>query len=168
MISLWTSTTLLSASSQDAEYFGRNYNELGIGSAKAQQLNTPISTLDKLRESPSHVVLLFSTPIESSSRPVGLIRYGLKDLYFYTKEGKVIESKQTNCVLDFYVVETAQRQGVGLKLFKKMLEVTGLGPVQFAYDRPSPKLAAFMAKNFNLLDMDLQPNRYAIFGGFLP
>ena len=129
-------------SPQDVEYFGRNYDELGVGSAKvsnylpnaiivcelvfhlqAQQLNTPISSLCKLLEAPSHTVLYFSNPTGTTSTPIGFIRYGLKDLFFYTKEGKVIEAKKTNCVLDFYVVESAQRQGVGIKLFKRMLEV---------------------------------------------
>jgi hypothetical protein len=39
--------------------------------------------------------------------------------------------------------------------------------MQIAYDRPSPKLVAFLARHFDLHGGDLQPNRFMIFEGFL-
>ena len=39
-------------------------------------------------------------------------------------------------------------------------------PVKLAYDRPSPKLIAFLRKNYKMINHDLQPNRFAIFDGF--
>lgn len=36
-----------------------------------------------------------------------------------------------------------------------------------AYDRPSPKLLAFLSKHYDLRHGDLQPNRFMIFEGFL-
>lgn len=41
-----------------------------------------------------------------------------------------------------------------------------LDPVKLAYDRPSPKLIAFLRKNYKMINHDLQPNRFAIFDGF--
>lgn len=46
----------------------------------------------------------------------------------------------------------------------------GLGltdPRKVAYDRPSPKLVAFLARHFDLHNGDLQPNRFMIFESFL-
>ena len=44
------------------------------------------------------------------------------------------------CVLDFYVHESTQRQGIGKKLFDYMLKFEKKTPQELAYDRPSPKL----------------------------
>jgi len=54
------------------------------------------------------------------------------------------------CVLDFYVDNSVQRGGYGKLLFDAMLEYQKVGPAKLAYDRPSPKLIAFMAKHFGL------------------
>ena len=54
------------------------------------------------------------------------------------------------CVLDFYVHESLQRQGVGLRLFEFMLENENLPAHKYAYDRPSPKLLGFLRKHFGL------------------
>lgn len=40
-------------------------------------------------------------------------------------------------------------------------------PIRLAYDRPSPKLVSFLARHFQLVNGDLQPNRFMIFEGFL-
>ena len=55
--------------------------------------------------------------------PVAILKYGIKSLYFYDSKGKTIEVKQCKCVLDFYVLETLQRRGVGLTLFNYLLKV---------------------------------------------
>ncbi len=52
------------------------------------------------------------------------------------------------CLLDFYVLDTLQRQGVGLKLFEAMRAEYSLDPWQLAYDRPSPKLISFLRSVF--------------------
>jgi alpha-tubulin N-acetyltransferase 1 len=97
---------------------------------------------------------------------VGPLKYGYKDLFFYKKNGQVIQ-KRALCLLDFYVDSTEQRKGLGLLLFNKFLTAApDLLPSQIAYDRPSPKLLAFMAKHFCLTIPDQQPNRFTLFEGF--
>ena len=59
------------------------------------------------------------------------------------KDGKVVE-RNTLSVLDFYVSEPHQRHGIGAALFSSMLCTTGAEPAKLAYDRPSPKLSAFL------------------------
>lgn len=54
------------------------------------------------------------------------------------------------CVLDFYVHESCQRQGLGIRLFEAVLTAEGADPACMGYDRPSRKLMAFLAKHFGL------------------
>jgi len=44
-----------------------------------------------------------------------------------------------------------------------MLEKTNTNAGVWAYDRPSPKLIPFLKKHYNLINHDLQPNKYAIY-----
>ena len=55
--------------------------------------------------------------------PAGFAKFGSKDLFFYTKQGRVLERRETPCLLDFYVTEKLQRSGIGKLLFDKVLEV---------------------------------------------
>lgn len=97
---------------------------------------------------------------------MGYAKFGYKDLYFYKKDGKVIESKRTPALLDFYVADQLQRRGVGILLFHRILKEACINdPHRIAYDRPSPKLVSFLAKHFNLTGGDLQPNRFMVFEG---
>jgi len=73
-------------------------------------------------------------------------------------------------VLDFYVLEDCQRLGIGKILFDRFLHHVGdMSAHDVAYDRPSPKLYAFLRKHFNLADdkLDFQPNKYAVSVHFL-
>ena len=74
----------------------------------------------------------------------------------------------TLCLLDFYVSEEIQRNGLGLMLFNRFLISSNtIDPCKIAYDRPSPKLLAFLTKHFNMKNPDAQPNKYTIYEGFL-
>ena len=53
-------------------------------------------------------------------------------------------------MLDFYVHESCQRQGIGKALFERMLAKENAEPRKLAYDRPSAKLISFLAKHYNL------------------
>ena len=157
-------------------------------------LTQAITSVKKLNVSDHKIILSCTSSPTSQLSCNGFIKYGLKKLFFF-KDGEIREYS-TLCVLDFYVDEASQRKGVGLQLFKEMMEVryrsfklmpsvifvplialfihsnffvqlTCTEPVKIAYDRPSPKLRQFMQKNFNLLNLDLQPNKFAIFEGFL-
>ena len=68
------------------------------------------------------------------------------------------------CILDFYVHESAQRRGHGKNLFEEMLRREGiLHPGRIAYDRPSTKMMAFLAKHYNLRDFVPQVNKFVVF-----
>ena len=69
-------------------------------------------------------------------------------------------------VLDFYVSEKMQRGGHGKQLFDTMLRSEGVQPAKLAYDRPSPKLKAFLAKYFKLVNHVQQNNNYVVFDDY--
>ncbi len=70
---------------------------------------------------------------------------------------------QPICVLDFYVDSKVQRGGYGKILFDAMLEFEKVTPCKLAYDRPSSKMIAFMAKNYGLKSYVPQNNNYVVF-----
>ena len=78
--------------------------------------------MKKLKESPFDWRLYVYQP-DPTAPPMGLIKFGIKSLYFFTTSGQAIEVKNCPCVLDFYVHESAQRQGIGYLLFENMLKV---------------------------------------------
>lgn len=53
---------------------------------------------------------------------VGLLKMGWKKLYLYNKKGSQKEA-QVYCLLDFYIHESRQRHGYGIKLMEYMLKV---------------------------------------------
>mmetsp|Transcript_748 Transcript_748/g.1243 ORF Transcript_748/g.1243 Transcript_748/m.1243 type:complete len:169 (+) Transcript_748:80-586(+) len=134
-------------------------DHLGELSGIDQKLNGPITSIDKFTDS-DHVLLVCEN---ESKEPLGYLKYGMKNLFFYKSNGQVVEMKDVICVLDFYVHESCQRQGIGRELFDSMLELLEVSPSGVAYDRPSHKLLAFLRKHYSLTSPDLQPNRYAIF-----
>ena len=150
---------------------------LGMASGEAQFLKGPITTIEKLREAPDHVLITVNQYLEideageeggkNTGRILGYLKYGLKNLYFYRKNGQV-EERMSVSLLDFYVSEAFQRNGLGLMLFEHFLTLTNTShPCKVAYDRPSPKLLSFLSKHFSLTNPDAQPNRYTIYEGFL-
>mmetsp|Transcript_5466 Transcript_5466/g.5630 ORF Transcript_5466/g.5630 Transcript_5466/m.5630 type:complete len:168 (+) Transcript_5466:210-713(+) len=140
--------------------FWDQLTELGIASGISQDLQGPITTKEKLIDS-NHNLIIAST----GDYIVGFLKYGIKKLYFYRNGSPVEYNPQ--CLLDFYVRESHQRQGVGQLLFNRLLQVLSLSPVSLAYDRPSLKLLEFMKKHYNLDSPEIQPNRYTIYQGFL-
>jgi alpha-tubulin N-acetyltransferase 1 len=91
------------------------------------------------------------------------LKFGYKDLFFYTAKGAVIQSQKCMCLLDFYVHRTVQRQGIGKQLFDYFIDIVQIPSEFIAYDRPSPKLLPFLARHYALTNGNAQPNRYTIF-----
>lgn len=94
-------------------------------STQAQQLNQAITSISKLSGTEHTIILSISISSDSDKKSPscnGFIKYGFKKLYFYKKDGSIIESNPL-CLLDFYVDQSMQRHGIGLTLFQKMLEV---------------------------------------------
>mmetsp|Transcript_29327 Transcript_29327/g.91149 ORF Transcript_29327/g.91149 Transcript_29327/m.91149 type:complete len:356 (+) Transcript_29327:152-1219(+) len=141
---------------------------LGKASGLAQGLRKPVTT--GMPSLPSQRIYLLA----SGRTALGLLKVGPKRLFVTpppTKScgsrlsavGDALREVSPLCALDFYVHESCQRSGYGRKLFDAMLRHEGLQAAQLAYDRPSPKLKAFLAKHFGLARFRPQNNNYVIF-----
>jgi hypothetical protein len=169
-------------------------NSLGIDSGLAQFLNGPITSVDKLkseetlylarrrskRDDDDSSTNANNDEKNSSSKQqrgeiLGYLKMGPRHLYLYNTKGKMSDSTII-CCLDFYIDERLQRGGMGKALFDAMLlsmsnregaESSSAVPGNIAYDRPSPKLPAFLAKHYSLgvngsVAVE-QPNKFLVF-----
>ncbi|KAF1319660.1 Alpha-tubulin n-acetyltransferase, partial [Globisporangium splendens] len=151
-------------------------DELGERSAVAQQLNRAITSaaLFTLNVIPQQQKLYVA--VDASDRSiVGFLKTGVKHLFYVSKmtlhggeqdRKGVYTEIDPLCVLDFFVDERYRRQGVGLRLFQRLLEVEHVEPRQLAYDRPSPKLFAFLKKHAGLEHFAQQSNNFVIFDDY--
>ncbi|KNE67614.1 hypothetical protein AMAG_12068 [Allomyces macrogynus ATCC 38327] len=161
---------------QRQEQFGMVLDALGAASAKAQCLKTPITSIKRLLDT-DHRIYMLRVPSTASDEPdgsaspggkpftwtvVGFLKVASKKLYLNDGTGQ-LKAVTPLCVLDFYVVEGRQRQGHGKTLFEAMLEREDASPEDLAYDRPSPRMRAFLAKNYGLVEAHAQPNNYVLF-----
>jgi hypothetical protein len=85
-------------------------------------LNGPITAVDKTQTTNHTIIISYNITSLNKKILKGYLKYGIKDLFFYKKNG-IISQSSPICLLDFYVDENVQREGIGLSLFKKMLEV---------------------------------------------
>ncbi|KAJ3374103.1 Alpha-tubulin N-acetyltransferase 1 [Allomyces arbusculus] len=160
---------------QRQEQFRIVLDALGAASAKAQCLKTPITSVKRLLDT-DHRIYMLRVPTPPSDEPgsaspggkpstwtvVGFLKVATKKLYLNDGTGQ-LKAVTPLCVLDFYVVEGRQRQGHGKTLFQVMLERENASPEDLAYDRPSPRMRAFLAKNYGLVEAHAQPNNYVLF-----
>ena len=135
-------------------------DRMGAASSKAQGLDTTITTAQKFFQSNHRIVIKASEDKVLGILKVGVKKLFLRDMYYNYHEVFPL------CVLDFYVHESLQRQGIGKQLFDYMLTFEKKTPVQLAYDRPSPKLKGFLRKHFNLANEIKQSNNFVVFNGF--
>jgi hypothetical protein len=135
-------------------------DRMGEGSARAQGLHQVITTTERLLHS-DHTL---HTLVEGNSI-MGILKTGVKKLFLRNNAMELIECEPL-CVLDFYVEESRQRQGLGRILFEHMLSQQRIQPGRIAYDRPSPKLYAFLERHYSLDVPVLQNNSFAIFDKF--
>ncbi|PFH36233.1 putative alpha-tubulin N-acetyltransferase [Besnoitia besnoiti] len=97
----------------------------------------------------------------SRGRLCGFLKVGKKTLWVGTATG--MEKINPVSLLDFYVVESCQREGHGGALFACMLANERLAAAALAYDRPSPKLFAFLDKHYGLRNYVPQANNFVVF-----
>jgi len=147
--------------SKSKEYIAEIVDKMGEASSIAQGLRTVITTYSKFVSSSDNKIYM---KIENN-KVCGILKTGKKNLFYYDGFGKVREL-QPLCVLDFYVHESVQRLGVGKFLFEKMLENEKIKPNKLAYDRPSPKLLAFLRKHYDLSSYIPQNNNFVIYNAF--
>ncbi len=137
-------------------------DEMGELSARAQFLAAPITTAQKLCLNPGQrLYMMFDQPAHAA---VGLLKVGPKHLFIM--EGTKQHEIEPLCVLDFYVHESRQRAGCGLRLFEEMLRAESLEPHRLGYDRPSPKLIGFLRKHYGLSRFTPQANNFVVFADF--
>lgn len=126
---------------------------LGKSSAVAQGLRKPV-TYGTTCQSGHRIYLL-----ADGNRALGFLKVGTKHLFVVAPTVGANDSSSVQdtfqeisplCALDFYVHESCQRSGFGRVIFDAMLEQERVRPEQVAYDRPSPKLLAFLRKHFGL------------------
>ncbi|KAH9104936.1 hypothetical protein LEN26_000756 [Aphanomyces euteiches] len=133
---------------------------LGQGSAEAQHLKTPLTSLAIIDQQQHTLYVAFN-----DREALGILKVAKKHLYYYKPKGYMVEIDPL-CVLDFYVHKEHQRHGIGLKLFQYMLAKEHVEPRRLAYDRPSPKLFPFLRKHFAMYNYVDQPNRFVIFDDY--
>lgn len=95
----------------------------------------------------------------------GMIKVGPRELFYRDRAGRCKEIAPL-CVLDFFVHEKLQRQGLGKSLFCKMLIAEKTYPNKLAFDKPSPKLLKFLHKHFELSSYIPQNNNFVVFDEF--
>ena len=104
-----------------------------------------------------------TSPRGGPSVLLGILKVGCKNLFVTRFDDDRVVEIEPCCVLDFYVHEAAQRGGIGGELFHHFLAAETQVPARLAYDRPSPKLLAFLAKRFHLRARKPQNNNYVVF-----
>ncbi len=73
-------------------------------------MKAPITTLGSLVNNGENLIVCCE-----NNEPIGYLKYSTRHLYFYTKKGKVYECDPI-CILDFYVLQSKQRNGIGKML----------------------------------------------------
>ncbi|XP_066584699.1 alpha-tubulin N-acetyltransferase-like [Prorops nasuta] len=141
-------------------------DDMGEASAKAQGLQKPITSAQKLRDTDNIIYLLTDSEANNGlGSVVGLLKTGSKHLFMFDDNGAPYRIKP-RCVLDFYVHESRQRMGLGNMLYEFMLNNENLRPVKLAIDRPSEKFLAFLHKYYGLSKAINQNNNFVVFHGF--
>ncbi|CAH1278387.1 unnamed protein product [Diabrotica balteata] len=143
-------------------------NAMGEASASAQGLTKPVTTADRLRNSEHKLYFLIDNNANGGRGAVtGMLKTGNKSLYVFDRDG-VHYQVAPPCLLDFYIHESRQRNGLGKQLFEYMLQRENVEPVQMAIDRPSEKLLGFFNKHYQLNEPVKQMNNYVVYDGFFP
>eukprot|EP01013_Petalomonas_cantuscygni_P015641 TRINITY_DN3251_c0_g1_i2.p2 TRINITY_DN3251_c0_g1~~TRINITY_DN3251_c0_g1_i2.p2 ORF type:complete len:195 (-),score=6.95 TRINITY_DN3251_c0_g1_i2:821-1405(-) len=175
-VSLWDSTSLDMLRRRDPNAFrfiAHTLAVLGEGSMRAQGIAKVLTSADIILTAPEYRVYLHMIPPSSGAggapltafQPNAILKMGTKRLFLATT-GAPLREYSPLCVLDFFVSTTEQRRGVGRALFDYMLAREAAAPQRLAYDRPSPKLCAFLAKHFSLAAPIHQTNRFMVFPPF--
>ncbi|XP_072930970.1 alpha-tubulin N-acetyltransferase 1 isoform X2 [Epargyreus clarus] len=136
---------------------------IGEQSAAAQGLTRIITTADKLRNSPTHILYLLKDARAKGGKGdvVGLLKMGTKHLFLFNENDKVCEVEPL-CILDFYVIKDRQRSGYGKLLFDYMLQDLQTTAKELAIDGPSPKMEQFLRKNYGVDVLMRQNNNFAV------
>ena len=135
-------------------------DRMGELSSKSQNLQTTITNTSRFFPSDQRLYIKANKNIVYGYIKVGLKKLFIRDRFFNYHERKTLS------LLDFYIYDSAQRQGIGKNLFDFMLKVENIRADQLAYDRPTLRLLAFLKKNYGLDNYITQNNSFIIFDNF--
>ncbi|KAL3312991.1 Alpha-tubulin N-acetyltransferase 1 [Cichlidogyrus casuarinus] len=127
---------------------------------QAQGLSNPVTGYKKFLQT-DHTIYIATDREGKSTNAIGLLKVGRKNLYLHDTYGN-LRHVQPLCVLDFYVHESQQRQGYGLRLFGFMLQDQNVKPHCLAIDRPSSKMISFLKRHYCFSDIELHSNSFGI------
>jgi len=139
-----------------------------VRSAAAQGLRKPVTFGSPYGLNDQRVYLLVE-----GRRALGFLKVGIKRLFVASALGDGFADVKDAfreiaplCALDFYVHERCQRSGHGRRLFDTMLAREQIAPARLGYDRPSPKLMAFLKKHYGLSKYMPQSNNFVVFDAY--
>ncbi|GLI67225.1 hypothetical protein VaNZ11_011162, partial [Volvox africanus] len=160
----WDAKRIGALKPENQQNLAKVLDVFGKKSAVAQGLQTPVTDIHRLRTTDQRLYLYM---YRQSTKTVvlGGLKVGTKRLYVRTITADLREIEPI-CVLDFYVHESCQRRGIGKALFEHFLNTEGCDPASLAYDRPSPKLLAFLGKHYGLQEHVPQSNNYVVFNRY--
>jgi alpha-tubulin N-acetyltransferase 1 len=159
---IFSSEKLNTLPKKSYEYMGVLVDTMGKYSSKAQRLASVITSFKRLEGNTDRQKIYFYS---QKNICFGYLKTGFKKLFVSTEFGDIKEINPL-CVLDFYVSEEVQRQGIGRKLFDLVLEDSGYKPEKIAYDRPSEKLLKFLSKHFGLKRYLPQNNSFVVYSQY--
>lgn len=135
---------------------------MGEASRKAQKLPAVLTTYSKTVIGCDNQRIFLKV---HKNKCLGYLKVGMKKLFIATDSGKLKEIDPI-CVLDFYVHESVQRNGIGKEIFEMALDYYPVHPAKIAYDKPSPKLLGFLAKHYGLKSYTPQNNNFVVFKAY--
>lgn len=160
-ISILTPSIISEVPKKDYHNLNSLLDDIGHLSSKAQQLRTTITTANKFYSSGDNKIYIRA----KGNMVIGFLKIGHKKLFIRDLYGNIHEINPI-CLLDFYVHESQQRSGHGKALFELMLKKEQISPSKMGYDKPSPKLVAFLKKHYNLVDYVPQNNNFIVFDDY--
>ena len=114
------------------------------GSRIAQGLQQSVTSIDFIVNHYHTLILLIQ-----QNKCLGIHKVGMKHLFQYDSDGQAHEL-DAFCCLDFYVHESQQRKGLGRLLFAVAESLIGIPANYWGFDKPSPKLFAFLEKYYGM------------------
>jgi len=143
----------------------RAIDRCGEAAAKFQKLRKPLTSYDRIMDSPDPNILYLYWQQNGNTKILGYLKIVKRKLYLRNQEEKQF-ILEPFCVLDFFVFPEFQNTGVGKQIFDYMLEKEELNPSQLAYDKPNEALLSFLEKNYGLKGPIWQATSFAVFPEF--
>ena len=135
-------------------------DKMGLASSQSQNLTTISTSFLKFYESNHRIVIK-----AQQNKVLGFIKVGTKKLYVRDRYYNY-HNVSPLCVIDFYVHESCQRNGIGKQLFDYMVNFERKYPEELAYENPSNQLINFLQKHYNLVNFVEQNNNYIVYDEF--